>query len=87
MVDNQPFGLENWSTSVLVTPEDFGKSKASTAEGWLRERTTAKGYAETIESFRSRCGREFGYPRLIVNGLDNIAAITRLPGTVARPDN
>ena len=74
IVDNQTFRDENWGTCILVEPQNFGASKALSGEKWLQRKVNAKGFHETIESFQSRCGKEFDYPKLIINGLDNIPA-------------
>jgi len=76
VVDSQTFNIENWGTSVLVSPQDIrnGVPKAKAAETWLPSAVHVTGYHETIEQFRERCGKEIPYPKLIVNGLDKISA-------------
>jgi hypothetical protein len=74
IVDNQCFGRENWGTSILVGPGDFGASKALTGQKWMQGKIAARGFHETIEEFQKRCGTEIQYPKLVLNGLDKISA-------------
>lgn len=73
IVDHQTFGEENWGTSILVSPDDFGTPKAVAAERWMAENCDAKGFPEKIEDFQIRCNNDKKYPRLIINGLDKVS--------------
>jgi hypothetical protein len=48
--------------------------KAKFIAGVLSQRLDATGFAADIRVFRERLGREIPYPRVVVNGLDNIDA-------------
>jgi hypothetical protein len=74
IVDKQTYGVENWGTCILVGPQDLGVPKAIAAEKWLQGKIGAKGIHEAIESFKGRCGKEYDYPKLIINGLDDRSA-------------
>jgi molybdopterin/thiamine biosynthesis adenylyltransferase len=73
IVDAQQFGPENLGTCILIGLAEIGLAKAAIAEAVLREHgISAKGYREELADFRTRLGREIPFPRVVVNGLDNI---------------
>jgi hypothetical protein len=72
IVDKQKYGIENWGTCILVGPQDFSLPKAIAAEKCFPH-GNAKGFFETIQDFKKRCGKELDYPRLIICGLDEFA--------------
>lgn len=74
LVDSQEFQPENLGTCLLIGPSDIGTKKAQFAEKRLEKRLTAKGFCEDITTFRNRLGKEIPYPKVVVNGVDNIPA-------------
>jgi molybdopterin/thiamine biosynthesis adenylyltransferase len=74
VVDPQVFGEENLGTCMLIGPDDVGTPKALFAERMLRGRLAARGYVEHLEAFANRLGREVSHPKIVLTGLDNIAA-------------
>lgn len=74
LVDPQEFQPENLGTCLLIGSTDIYTKKAQFAEKRLIGKLIAKGYCEDISSFRNRLGTEIPYPKVIVNGLDNIPA-------------
>ena len=71
VVDCQKYGPENIGTCLLIGEADLEKDKALFAEAYLGSRL-AKGYAEDIRTFSQRLGTEIPYPKIVLNGLDNI---------------
>lgn len=74
IVDSQKLQTENLGTCLLIDPSTIGKEKAFFAEQYLSKKLTAKGYPEDIHEFSKRLGKDVSYPKLIINGLDNIEA-------------
>jgi molybdopterin/thiamine biosynthesis adenylyltransferase len=74
IVDPQTFQSENLGTCLLIGPSDVGKEKAMFAKAILSRKLKAKGFSEDFSSFRDRMGNEVPYPKVILNGLDNISA-------------
>lgn len=75
IVDPQQFDWENLGTCIEIGPLDVGSPKAVVAEATLRRHgISAKGYGEDLARFGDRVGKDVFYPRVIINGLDNIEA-------------
>ena len=74
LVDVQAFGRENLGTCILIGPSDIGRNKVEVAASFLSARIQTEVYKENLSSFKTRLGSETPYPRLILNGLDNIKA-------------
>lgn len=74
IVDYQKYEPENLGTCLVIGPSDLGKDKALFAEEYLDGKFQAKGFVEDIREFRKRLGTEIPYPKIILNGLDNIDA-------------
>ena len=73
VVDFQLFQPENLGTCILIGPSDEGEPKATVAEAYLTAHgITARGHVEDFNSFRDRLGTTHRYPRVVLNGLDNI---------------
>lgn len=74
IVDSQKFQTENLGTCFLIGPSAIGTEKAFFTEKYLSKKLIVKGYPEDIQEFSKRLGQEIPYPKLILNGLDNIDA-------------
>lgn len=74
VVDAQKFHEENLGTCILIGPKQLNVSKAKFAEGVLKGKLQANGFEQELESFGHHLGSEIPYPRVILTGLDNIAA-------------
>jgi molybdopterin/thiamine biosynthesis adenylyltransferase len=74
IVDGQVFGEENLGTCVLIGPGDVGVSKAEFAARLFEGQLQGAGFHEQLAEFQSRLGGGVPYPRVILNGLDNIDA-------------
>lgn len=74
IVDAQRFQPENLGTCILIGPDDIGQPKTAVAEAFLTAHgVAAKGYPEEdFISFRDRVGETLRYPKIVLNGLDNI---------------
>jgi len=73
VVDYQKYGPENIGTCLLISEAELEEDKALFAEAYLGSRL-AKGYAEDIQIFSKRLGTEIPYPKIVLNGLDDIDA-------------
>lgn len=75
IVDAQAFQPENLGTCILTGPDDVGTAKAETLAALLRANNiSAKGYRSDFASFSELFGQALSYPKVILNGLDNIEA-------------
>lgn len=75
IVDAQAFQPENLGTCILIGPDDVGTGKAETLATLLRaNRISAKGYRSDFAQFSGLFGLALPYPKVILNGLDNIEA-------------
>lgn len=76
VVDSQRFGPENLGTCLLIGPTDVGKEKAVLAADILNLNAgvQARGFAEKLDVFSGRLGKELPYPSVILGGVDNIDA-------------
>lgn len=76
VVDSQRFGPENLGTCLLIGPTDVGKEKAVFAADILNlnTRLEARGFAEQLDVFSRRLGKELPSPSVIIGGVDNIDA-------------
>jgi molybdopterin/thiamine biosynthesis adenylyltransferase len=73
IVDKEEFGDENLGTCLLIGPSDLNTPKAEVMEHYLQAAgKNAKGSKTTFESYYSELNGN--YPRLVLNGLDNIDA-------------
>lgn len=75
IVDRQNFGIENWSTSIILGPNGIGQSKA----GFLAHLLTgpelqANGIVGEFEALAKRIGQDIPYPKIVLTALDNIEA-------------
>jgi hypothetical protein len=71
VVDRQRFEPENLGTCLLIGPEDLGKPKASVMEEILKAfGKTARGVECSFGDYAATLTGQ--YPRLVLNGLDNI---------------
>ena len=73
IVDRQKFQFENIGTCILIGKSAINKEKAYFAADYLK-RLGAVGYREDIDEFKRRLGSEISYPKVVINGLDNIDA-------------
>jgi molybdopterin/thiamine biosynthesis adenylyltransferase len=73
VVDYQQYGPENIGTCLLIGELELEKDKALFAEAYLGSRL-ATGYVEDIQVFSKRLGTEIPYPKIVLNGLDDIDA-------------
>lgn len=75
VVDPQRLEPENLGTYILAEPSDVGLPKVAVAEAVLSQNgISVKGYEDDFNHFRERVGKEIPYPRVVVNGLDNVEA-------------
>jgi len=74
IVDRQAFQDENLGTCILIGPSDIGKEKVSLGEMHLSHHLSVKGFPEEFDAFRLRLGKEFPYPKVILNCVDSIDA-------------
>lgn len=79
-VDRQVFEVENWGTCCLIGPREFAKAKAEWAATVLNPKLATAWLHGTVEEYMQKCGKEFPFPRLILNGLDNISARRAVQG-------
>ena len=80
VVDRQAVQEENWGTYFLVGPGEFGISKAEWASSTLQSKLTTGWLRGSVEEYVEQCGKRVPFPRLILNGLDNISARRAVQG-------
>lgn len=74
IVDYQSFQVENWGTCLLIGPGEFNVPKAEWAARLLKTKLEVKPVCGKVEDYVEQCGKEHPFPRIILNGLDNIPA-------------
>jgi hypothetical protein len=79
-VDRQVFQVENWGTCFAIGPRELGMAKAEWASGVLRSRLTTGWLRGSVEDYAAKCGKALPFPRLVLNGLDNIPARRAVQG-------
>jgi hypothetical protein len=79
-VDRQVLQRENWGTYLLVGPRELGMVKAAWAAGLLQSGLTTSWFHGSAEEYVAKCGKSFPFPRLVLNGLDNIGARRAVQG-------
>jgi hypothetical protein len=73
VVDRQVFQVENQGTCFLIGPREMGISKAQWASGVLRSPKLTSGWLQgSVEDYLAQCSKTFQFPRLALDGLDNI---------------
>jgi len=70
VVDREKYGPENLGTCMLVDPTDIGQAKAKVMEEWLK--AAGKNAVGMESSFADYADTLSNYPKLVLNGLDNI---------------
>lgn len=73
-VDQQAFQVENWGTCFAIGPGDLGMAKAQWASNYLHSQLETGWLCGSVEDYVAKCGKTFPFPRLALNGLDNIPA-------------
>jgi len=58
----------------LVGPGEIGVAKAEWASTVLKPKLTSSPLRGSVEDYLARCGKNMPFPRLVLNGLDNVAA-------------
>lgn len=77
IIDAQVFQPENLGTCILIGPTDVSENiaKAEVLAAFLRgSKISAKGYRSEIVPYAKHFGQMFPYPKVILNGLDNVEA-------------
>lgn len=77
IVDPQVFQPENLGTCILIGPSDVGDdiAKAEMLAAFLRaNHISATGHWSEFATFAKQFGQTLPYPRIILNGLDNVEA-------------
>jgi ThiF family len=72
-VDKQKFAKENLGTCILIGPEDLDTPKAVFAAKLLESKLTTRGFPQDLVEFVATTVKELPYPKIILNGLDEIA--------------
>jgi len=80
VIDEQDFAEENIGTCLLIGSADIGKPKALFARDALNGKLKSVAFRQSIKEFIPRFGAEFPYPRLVVNGLDNVESRRTVQG-------
>ena len=72
-VDRQKFAEENLGTCILIGPKDLDNTpKAVFAAKLLESKLTTRGFPQDVVEFVATTVRELPYPKIILNGLDEI---------------
>lgn len=71
-VDKQKFAKENLGTCILIGPEDLDTPKAIFAAKLLASKLATQGFPQDLSEFAATTVKEIPYPRIILNGLDEI---------------
>lgn len=75
IVDGQVFQSENLGTCILIGPDDVGVAKVETLATFLHaDNISAKGHRSGFASFSDLFGQTLPFPKVILNGLDNVEA-------------
>jgi hypothetical protein len=73
-VDKQKFAKENLGTCILIGPQDLDESKALFAARLLESKLITQGFPQELAEFAATTVKELPYPKIILNGLDDIDA-------------
>src|ERR1700730_13015431 len=71
-VDRQRFAKENLVTCIFIGPKNLDTPKSVFAANLLEKKLTTRGFLQDLVEFTSTTVKELPYPKIILNGLDEI---------------
>jgi hypothetical protein len=74
VIDKQTYGEENWGTCLRLGLEDIGHEKAKVLASILAQRLEVRWHHMDIADMGAKLGKEVPYPKIVINGLDDIDA-------------